>query len=87
MRQENGLSPTATGVVIGGIADDSPAAAVGLAPGDVVLSIDRLAVAGPEDAADKLRLASATGDVLLLINRHGNPTFTALPAETDTPKK
>ena len=87
LRQENGLSPTATGVVIGGIADDSPAAAVGLAPGDVVLSIDRLAVAGPEDAADKPRLASATGDVLLLINRHGNPTFTALPAETDTPKK
>ena len=87
LRQENGLSPTATGVVIGGIADDSPAAAVGLAPGDIVLSIDRLAIAGPEDAADKLRLASATGDVLLLVSRRGNPTFTALPAETSAPKK
>ncbi|HEV2675013.1 MAG TPA: Do family serine endopeptidase [Aliidongia sp.] len=86
LRQEDNLSPTATGVVIGGIAEDSPAAAIGLVPGDVVLSIDRLPIAGPEDAAGKLRLASATGDVLLLINRHGNPTFTALPAEAGASK-
>ncbi len=87
LREEAGLAPTATGVVIGGIADDSPALAAGLVPGDVILSIDRLPIATPEDAADKLRLASSTGDVLLLITRHGSPQFTALASAAPAPAK
>ncbi len=83
-RDMAGLSPTATGVVIGGIADDSPALAAGLVSGDVILSIDRLPIATPQDAAEKLKLASASGDVLVLISRHGSPQFTALAAATPT---
>ncbi|GGF30025.1 serine protease [Aliidongia dinghuensis] len=83
VRQEDNLTPEAPGVVIGGIADDSPAAAAGLLPGDVILSISRLPVEDPQDAAEKLRLASATGDVLVLINRHGSTLFMAISADAD----
>ena len=84
LREEDRLSPSATGVVIGGITDDSAAATSGLVPGDVVLSIDRVPVGSPEDAARKLQLVASTGDVLVLINRHGNLQFMALPADTGT---
>ena len=91
LRLADNLPATATGVVVGGVADDSPAATQGLVPGDVILSIARLPVESPEDAAEKLRLASATGDVLLLVNHRGTSLFTALPAdagaETGTPRK
>jgi serine protease Do len=83
VREEINLSPSATGVVIGGIADDSPAVSAGLLAGDVVLSVGRVAVASPTDAARKLQLVSSTGDVLMLINRHGTLQFVALPAESD----
>jgi serine protease Do len=82
LRDEDHLSPSATGVVVGGVDDDGSASEAGLVPGDVVLSIDRLAVGGPADAAGKLQLIPATNDVLLLINRRGNLQFTALPADT-----
>jgi serine protease Do len=80
LREEANLSPSASGVVIGGIDDDSPAVAAGLVAGDVILSINRLPVASPTDAARKLQLVSATGDVLILVNRRGTLQFTALPA-------
>jgi len=81
LRDENDLSPSATGVVIGGIADDSPALAIGLQTGDVILSIARLPVESPADAARKLQLVAASGDTLILINRRGTLQFMALPAE------
>ena len=79
-RDDNRLTPTAPGVVVGGVADDSPAATAGLVPGDVVLSIARVPVTTPEDAASKLQLVASSGDVLILVNRHGNLQFMALPA-------
>ncbi|MDB5360186.1 MAG: Serine protease [Rhodospirillales bacterium] len=83
LRDEDNLSPSATGVVIGGISDDSPAVGTGLMAGDVVLSIARLPVVSPADAARKLQLVSGSGDVLMLINRHGTLQFMALPVATD----
>jgi len=80
LRDEANLAPSATGVVIGGVDDDGPAASAGLMAGDVVLSIARLPVGSPADAARKLQLVAATGDVLILINRHGTLQFMALPA-------
>ena len=84
LRDEANLSPSATGVVIGGIDDDSPGASAGLLVGDIVLSIARLPVGSPADAARKLQLVSATGDVLMLINRRGTLQFMALPAASDS---
>ena len=49
----------------------------------VVLSIGRVLVGSPADAARKLQLVSATGDVLMLINRRGTLQFMALPAASD----
>ena len=81
LRDEDDLSPSATGVVIGGIADDSPAVASGLQTGDVILSIARLPVESPADAARKLQLVASSGDTLILINRRGTLQFMALPAD------
>jgi serine protease Do len=80
LRTEDNLAPSATGVVIGGVDDDGPAAAAGLMAGDVVLSIARLPVESPSDAARRLQLLATSGDVLILINRHGTLQFMALPA-------
>ena len=81
LRDEDDLSPSATGVVIGGISDDSPALASGLQTGDVILSIARLPVDSPADAARKLQLVASSGDTLILINRRGTLQFMALSAD------
>jgi len=73
------LPPTVTGVVIGGIAEKSPAASIGLLPGDVLVSVNREPVANPAEATAKLKAGSAGGDVLILVNRHGDPQFMVLP--------
>jgi len=85
VREQDHLSPNVTGVVIGGIADDSSAAASGLLAGDVVLSIDRVPVGSPQDAARKLQLVASSDDVLVLINRRGTLQFMALPADGAAP--
>jgi serine protease Do len=83
LRDEDNLSPSATGVVIGGIADGSPALDAGFQAGDVVLSINRLPVGSPADAANKLQLVSSSSDALILINRKGTLQFMALPQVSD----
>ncbi|HVJ53510.1 MAG TPA: Do family serine endopeptidase [Aliidongia sp.] len=82
------VSPTLQGAIIDGIDAGSPAAAIGLAPGDVLVSINRQPVDGPYNAAEKLAEASKD-DVLLFVNRHGLSQFTALPAvdNPDTPQQ
>jgi serine protease Do len=66
------------GVVVTKIAADSPAAALGIAPGDVIVSVDRQPVQTPQQAAAELKQAAAAGDILLLLNRHGTSRFVAL---------
>ena len=66
------------GVVIGRVADDSPAASLGIRPGDVVESIDRKPVSTPREATAELKQAAARGDILLLLNRHGTSEFVGL---------
>jgi serine protease Do len=69
------------GVLVRGVAGDSPAAAIGVQPGDVIVSIDQQPVTKPEDAAKKLQTAAASGQILLLLNRHGNNQFVGLEVE------
>jgi serine protease Do len=69
------------GVVVRGIADDSPIAPTGLQPGDVIVSIDQQPAGSPEEAAKKLKEAAAKGQVLLLLNRRGNNQFVGLSIE------
>lgn len=81
MRRELQLTGSVQGVVIGGMEPNSGAAAAGLMPGDVVMSIDRQPVTDPTDAARKLRAKPDNGESLLLINRHGSRQFMVLPAQ------
>jgi serine protease Do len=79
MHHELHLAPTVQGVVIGGIAEKSPGAMIGLLPGDVLVSVNRDPVANAAEAIAKLKAAAPEGDVLILVNRHGDAQFMVLP--------
>jgi serine protease Do len=71
------------GVVVGAVAGDSPAASLGIEPGDVIQSIDQKPATTPENAAQELKEAAAHGDILLLLNRHGASEFVGLSVENN----
>ena len=73
LRRELHVGRNVEGVVISGIKSGSLADALGLARGDVVVSINQKAVRSPEEAARTLKevAKSPRKNVLLLLNRHG----------------
>jgi S1-C subfamily serine protease len=71
--------------VIGGIQPKSPAAAIGLVPGDVVISINRQTINDPAKATNLLLGAATEGDVLILVNRHGDSQFMVLTPPGSSP--
>jgi serine protease Do len=85
LRRELQLAPTVQGVVIGGIQPKSPAAAIGLVPGDVVISINRQTINDPAKATNLLLGAATEGDVLILVNRHGDSQFMVLTPPGSSP--
>lgn len=66
------------GVLVTAVAPDSPAAALGVQPGDVVQSIDQQPATSPEAAVKELQVASTKGNILLLLNRKGTSQFVGL---------
>ncbi len=72
-RQQLGLKKGTKGVVVTNVAQDSPAADLGIQPGDVIVAINQQPVASPGEAAQKMKQAKQSGDkhLLLLLNRHG----------------
>lgn len=76
LRNQLGLPPDLTGVVIAGIDPNSPAATGGLQQGDVIQSINREAVRNVEDFN---RLAAqAKGQTLLRIVRQGTGAYVVI---------
>jgi serine protease Do len=76
IREQLGLPPNTTGVVIAQLDPNSPAAQYGLQEGDVIESINRQAV---RNVTDYNRLAAqAKGQTLLRINRQGNGVFVVI---------
>jgi serine protease Do len=73
MRQRLGIKGDIKGVVVTEVAQDSPAADLGIQPGDVIVAINQQPVTSPTDAAEKVRQAQQSGDkhLLLLLNRRG----------------
>ncbi len=65
-----------SGLVITKVEPESPAAQIGLMPGDVILEINRQEVKTPEEFAEQYRTSEET--VLLLINRKGHNYFVTL---------
>jgi serine protease Do len=66
------------GVVITKVAPDSPVGAIGIAPGDVIVSVAQEPAKTPRQAAAALKQAAATGNILMLLNRHGTSQFVGL---------
>jgi len=83
LRSELHVPKDVNGVVVGRIATDSPARALGIQPGDVIVSIDQKPATTSDEAAAELKEAAAHGDVLLLLNRHGVSEFVGLSVETN----
>ena len=83
LRSELHVPKDVSGVVVGRIAPDSPARALGIQSGDVIVSIDQKPAGTPEEAATELKEAAAHGDVLLLLNRHGASEFVGMSVENN----
>lgn len=73
-----GLNPGTKGVVVTGLAPDSPAAAAGVEPGDVILEINRQPVRSVADVKRISSKLSKKDGALLLINRRGGKLFLAI---------
>ncbi len=81
IRDQAGIPPNVTGVVIAQLDPNSPAAQYGLQEGDVIESINRQPV---HNVGDFNRLASqAKGQTLLRINRQGNGIFVVISPDGD----
>jgi serine protease Do len=87
LRQRLHVGKSVTGVVVTGVANDSPLATLGVQEGDVIEAINRDKVATPEEAAKRFdQVKTEKGDnksVLLLINRHGVNQYVAMSVEAN----
>jgi serine protease Do len=79
-RQQLGLKKEVKGVVVTNIKENSPAAELGIQPGDVIVAINQQPVTTPGEAAQKLKDARQSGNkhVLLLLNRRGVNEYVGL---------
>jgi serine protease Do len=84
LRKQFSLPEAAKGVVITEVLQNSPGAAQGLRPGDLVVAVGHEAVGGLEELQQKIAAAKKNGrkNVLVRVEREGNTRFVALPLET-----
>jgi serine protease Do len=80
LRRELRVPKSLKGVVVTGVANNSPLAELGLTPGDVIVAINQEPVSSPKDVTAKLDAVKKSNDknLLFLINRHGVNQFVAL---------
>src|SRR5579875_308190 len=80
-RHELGLKANVKGALVTDVEDGTPASDQGLQPGDVIVRVGQERVASPKEAAAKVAQARKANQkaVLLLLNRHGEERFVALP--------
>ncbi len=86
LRQRLSVRKDIKGVVVTGVADDSPLTELGLQRGDVIEAINQQPVTTPKDVADKLgaaKDAKGNGHVLILFNRNGVNQYVALSLSAD----
>jgi serine protease Do len=83
LRKQFSLPETAKGVVITEVPQNSPGAAQGLRPGDLVIAVGHEPVGSLEDVQQKVAAVKKTGhkNALVRVEREGNTRFIALPFE------
>jgi serine protease Do len=81
LRQRFELEDDVKGVVVTAVRPDSPAAEIGLRPGDVVKKVNQTDVTAPRQLAEQIEVARKGGReaVLLLVARGDGQRFVALP--------
>jgi serine protease Do len=85
LRRQLRIGKEVRGVVVMRMAAGSPAAALGIEPGDVIESIDRKPTTSPQEAAAQLKEAAQHDNILLLLDRHGVTQFVALSVGNGAP--
>ena len=65
------MTPTLRSITVGKVFPDSPAAAAGLAPGDSVVEVQGIVVAGARADVLKAAMQKSPGETLHLKVRHG----------------
>jgi serine protease Do len=83
LRKQFSLPDTTKGAVITEVPQNSPGAAQGLRPGDLVVAVGHEAVGSLEELQQKVAAARKNGhkNVILRVEREGNVRFIALPFE------
>jgi serine protease Do len=81
LRRQLKIASDIDGVAVTRVAANSPVASMGLQAGDVIQSVDQKPVTTPPQAAAALNEAAKSGNILLLINRHGASEFVGLSVE------
>jgi len=81
LRKQFSLPESIKGVVIVAVPENGPASAQGLRPGDLVVAVGHAGVNDPEEIAQAAAAAKKGGhkNVLVRVEREGNPRFVALP--------
>ncbi|MGH7087812.1 MAG: PDZ domain-containing protein, partial [Stellaceae bacterium] len=80
LRDQLHLKKNVKGVVVAALMPGSPAASIGIKPGDVIESVNRQPVTDRADAEAKLKHALGSGTVVLYVDRGGNGEYVALNA-------
>ena len=85
VRERLDLAEDASGVAVIGVDEDSEAAQIGIAPGDLIQQVQQQPVTSPDEVERILGTAREKGrkSVLVLINRQGNNVYVPLPTRDD----
>ncbi|MGH7099334.1 MAG: DegQ family serine endoprotease [Stellaceae bacterium] len=80
LRRKFSLTGDAKGIVVIAVAPDSPAAAKGMHPGDVIMEAAQEELKHPQELSDKIADAKKSGrkSILLLVDRQGDLRFVPL---------
>jgi serine protease Do len=81
LRQQLGVPSQVQGVAVRGVRPASPAEDAGLAPGDVILEVNRHAIPSAQDFLSAVHANPAGKDLLLLVWSKGNASYRVLRAE------
>ena len=75
MRQQLNIPEHVKGAAIESVRPGSPADDAGLAPGDVILEVNRHPVEGPDSFANQVHSVAAGKDILLLVWAKGGQSY------------